>query len=159
MAANTKVSIVRRKSTNIWLVGQTSSFLSQTKLLSKRDVLSIFFHYKNELNLNIREAAHCATNDVLLVLKKANIPTTLKNKVIDKSEGLIKEWQKLMKNKENKSERSEGLRKNEEEWKMALEALFDIAHADALSMMKIEEDKEFLLAQRQKGRPVLINVL
>ena len=36
---------------------------------------------------------------------------------------------------------------------MAQEDLFDIAHANALNMMKIEEDKDFLIAQRQKGRP------
>jgi len=30
--------------------------------------------------------------------------------------------------------------------------LFDIAHADALSMIKIDEDKQFLIAQRIKGR-------
>ena len=33
-----------------------------------------------------------------------------------------------------------------------LENLFDIAHADALSMIKIPEDRAFLLAQREKGR-------
>jgi hypothetical protein len=31
--------------------------------------------------------------------------------------------------------------------------LFDIAHANALNLMTIEEDRAFLLAQREKGRP------
>lgn len=30
--------------------------------------------------------------------------------------------------------------------------LFDVAHNDALQIMKIEEDKHFLMAQREKGR-------
>ena len=30
--------------------------------------------------------------------------------------------------------------------------LFDIAHQNALSMIKIAEDREFLAAQREKGR-------
>jgi hypothetical protein len=30
--------------------------------------------------------------------------------------------------------------------------LFDVAHVDALSLIKIAEDREFLLAQREKGR-------
>ena len=34
-----------------------------------------------------------------------------------------------------------------------LDDLFDIAHADALKMIKIEEDKLFLISQRKKGRP------
>ena len=33
-----------------------------------------------------------------------------------------------------------------------LDDLFDIAHSDAMGLMKIEEDK-FLLLQRQKGQP------
>lgn len=33
------------------------------------------------------------------------------------------------------------------------EFLFDIAAADALETMEIQEDKDFLLQQRQKGRP------
>lgn len=34
-----------------------------------------------------------------------------------------------------------------------LDDLFDIAHSDALTMMRIEEDKKFLEKQRMKGRP------
>jgi hypothetical protein len=30
---------------------------------------------------------------------------------------------------------------------------FDIAHQDALTMIRIEEDKLFLVKQREKGRP------
>lgn len=33
-----------------------------------------------------------------------------------------------------------------------LDDLFDIAHADALDLISIEEDRAFLVAQRQKGR-------
>ena len=32
------------------------------------------------------------------------------------------------------------------------ENLFDIAHANALEMISIEEDKQFLMAQREPGR-------
>jgi len=31
--------------------------------------------------------------------------------------------------------------------------LFDIAHADALDTMTTDIDKQFLITQRQKGRP------
>lgn len=33
-----------------------------------------------------------------------------------------------------------------------LDDLFDIAHADVLNLISIEEDRAFLVAQRQKGR-------
>ena len=40
----------------------------------------------------------------------------------------------------------------EKDFKADLENLFDIAHANALQMIRIEEDREFLLAQREEGR-------
>lgn len=41
----------------------------------------------------------------------------------------------------------------EDLWSQDLDELFDIAHADALEMIIIEEDRQFLLAQRKKGQP------
>ena len=32
------------------------------------------------------------------------------------------------------------------------ENLFDIAHANALEMISVEEDKQFLMGQREPGR-------
>jgi hypothetical protein len=34
-----------------------------------------------------------------------------------------------------------------------MENLFDVAHADALTLIKIKEDKDFLISQRKPGRP------
>ena len=34
-----------------------------------------------------------------------------------------------------------------------MDDLFDIAHSEALEQLKNEEDKNFLVLQRQKGRP------
>ena len=33
-----------------------------------------------------------------------------------------------------------------------LDDLFDISHANALNMIVLQEDKDFLLTQREKGR-------
>ena len=54
--------------------------------------------------------------------------------------------------KKNKGRSSETQKKNEKEFKNIFDDLFDIAHQRALEMIKNEEDKEFLLAQREKGR-------
>ena len=40
-----------------------------------------------------------------------------------------------------------------------LENLFDIGHADALSTIKIPEDKAFLLAQREKGQRGVVGLV
>ena len=41
---------------------------------------------------------------------------------------------------------------NQAQFKASLNDLFDIAHRDALSLIKIPEDKEFLIAQQETGR-------
>ncbi|GBP79305.1 hypothetical protein EVAR_55363_1 [Eumeta japonica] len=83
-----------------------------------------------------------ASADVISLWERAGIPTKLKKDVIKKIENKFNEWQKLKK-KENKVKRSEGLRNKEKEWQDNLEYLFDIAHADALNKITIEEDKLF----------------
>lgn len=52
-----------------------------------------------------------------------------------------------------KDRKTESARNAVKEFTLKLDDLFDIAHQDALTMMTSEEDKEFLLKQRQKGRP------
>ncbi|GBN48557.1 hypothetical protein AVEN_233106-1 [Araneus ventricosus] len=44
-------------------------------------------------------------------------------------------------------------KRRQQEFKSNSNNLFDIAHADALQLMKIEEDKMFLQRQREPGRP------
>lgn len=41
---------------------------------------------------------------------------------------------------------------NQAKFQESLDDLFDIAHQDAMSIIRIEEDRLFLLAQREKGR-------
>ena len=76
----------------------------------------------------------------------------LKKHVVPKIENIYKEWEKLKKNKENKAKRSDYLKQKEDQWNEGLEELFDIAHANALEMITIQEDKDFLLCQREKIR-------
>ena len=114
--------------------------------------MALFFYYKDATKQTVREASHSTTTDVLEVWAKARIPTRLKKHVVDKIEYLFREYDKLKKNKENKAKRSESLQKKEENWKDDLEGLFDIAHANAMNMISIQEDREFLLAQREVGR-------
>ena len=152
MACAQSTASATRKQTEIWLIGQMSDSLSNTKLLSKKEVMALFYHYKTIQKQTVRDACHSAASDVLEVWEKAHIPTRLRKHVIDKIEGLFKEYDKLKKNKENKAKRSEFLKAKEESWKAGLDELFDIAHAEALDLIVIEEDRQFLLAQREAGR-------
>ena len=106
-----------RRETELWLIGQMSEILSSTKLPSKKEVMALFFYSKEATKQTVREASHSTTNDVLEVWAKARIPTRLKKHVVEKVECLFHEYDKLKKNKENKTKLSESLLKKEEEWK------------------------------------------
>jgi len=56
-----------RKDTEIWLIGQISDTLSATQLPSKKEVMSLFFHYKQVANQTVRDASHSTADDVLEV--------------------------------------------------------------------------------------------
>jgi hypothetical protein len=56
-----------RQETEIWLVGQISDTLNATKLPSKREVMSLFFHYKETMKQTVRAASHSTANEVLEV--------------------------------------------------------------------------------------------
>ena len=111
-----------------------------------------FFYYKLVENKTIRNACHATAEDVLEVWQKTHIPTRLRKHVIAKLENTYKEWEKLKKNKKNGAKRSDGLKKKENLWKEDLANIFDIAHADALKLIRTDKIKEFLLEQRSKGR-------
>ncbi|KAL4084393.1 hypothetical protein QTP88_028216 [Uroleucon formosanum] len=52
----------------------------------------------------------------------------------------------------NKTKIGNLYRLREKQFEETLDDLFDIAHSNAMNTIKIDEDKEFLLLQRQKGR-------
>lgn len=150
------LSKATRNQSKVWLIGQLLSELSQSTLPSIGEVLRLFFYYKNEEKKSIRESATLTACGVINLWEKASIPIQLKKHIISKIEKLFKVWQNLKKNKENKKKRSEALKKKEQNWQQKLEDLFDIAHRDALNIMTVAEDKQFLLAMRQNRRQFLI---
>ena len=58
----------------------------------------------------------------------------------------------FIKNKNNKTKRSQIHIDKENKFSENLDDLMDIAHQNALDMIIIEEDKLFLIAQREDGR-------
>lgn len=67
---------------------------------------------------------------------------------MEKIEQLYDKWKNLIKGKNRQSAIKP---KKREAFTVKLTVLFDIAHAEALSAMKIKEDVEFL--QCERGRP------
>ena len=80
---------------NIWLAGWTSSKISQCESESsihfthheaslKKEVLTLFFLYKETERKAVHDASHCATEDVMEVWAKASVPTCLKQHAVKK---------------------------------------------------------------------------
>jgi hypothetical protein len=80
---------------------------------------------------------------------KARIPTRQQYHIINKIKEHHRKWKDLQK---AASRRTETQQLKEDAFSTGLDDLFDVAHVDALSLIKIAEDREFLLAQREKGR-------
>ena len=88
--------------------------------------------------------------------KKTRIPTQRKDHVAEKVIKLFTEWANLKKNKENKKKRSSQLIKNENDFNKRLDNLFDVAHKNAMELIRIEENHQFLLYQKEgrQGRTI-----
>ena len=86
--------------------------------------------------------------EALPLWARARIPTRQEYNLVAKLVSLFEEWRTLLKSKGKKSK----FQQAEEAFKEKLKDLFDMAHQNAMKMIKIQEDSDFLNAQRQKGR-------
>ena len=93
-----KLKPVKRNDNDIWLVGHSASTKHTTKRTSKKEVLTLFFLYKEAERKAVHEASHCATENLLKKWAEIRIPTSLKQHVVKKIEEMFEEWAKLKKN-------------------------------------------------------------
>lgn len=123
-----------------------------SKLPSKKDALSVLFYNIRVVKLTVRESANLVYDEVVLFWQKAKIPTQKKQRCVDKVENIYQQWRSMQKS---------GRKKNGsayENWFLEnLDDLFDIGHQNALESMSDQQDRDFLLSQRLKGRPGYMN--
>ncbi|ESO06635.1 hypothetical protein HELRODRAFT_160824 [Helobdella robusta] len=86
---------------------------------------------------------------VLPIWQRARIPTTQEYNAIKKLDDMFKLWQGL---KKHSKRNSDAQRRQEQAFVHSRKDMFDIAHANAIELIQIQEDREFLLAQREPGR-------
>lgn len=134
---------------SVFLIGTMTNQISGSKLPSKRDCLRVLFYNMRVIKLSLHESAILTIDECLVFWKKARIPTQSVVNIIPKLKKLYENWKNLDKNKLRKSATQKN---NENEFERTLNNLFDIAHANAMCMIKIKEDREFLYLQRQEGR-------
>ena len=141
--------VTLRKRDEIYLLGRTKERFTGSKLPSNGDVLRVYLHRMNSKGVLKHDAAVQTAKEIQMFWEKASIPIRPFHHVVKKLKDLVQQFEAL---KKNKGRSSETQKKNEKEFKNIFDDLFDIAHHRALEMIKNEEDKEFLLAQREKGR-------
>ncbi|GBO29411.1 hypothetical protein AVEN_209061-1 [Araneus ventricosus] len=88
--------------------------------------------------------------NILSFGKKARISTNSVPNCVRKLVNEFQDWRDLQK---NAKKLQDVFKRRQQEFESNLDNLFDIAHADALQLMKIEEDRMFLQRQREPGRP------
>lgn len=133
----------------VFLVGVIDQQITGSKLPSKRQCLSVLFYNMRFVGITLTESASLVIDECLIFWKKARIPTQDKAHCVKKLKKLYETLRNLEKSNKKTSEQC---RKKERDFDESLDNLFDIAHAEALNIIKIEEDKQFLLLQREKGR-------
>jgi len=139
---------VLRKSTDVYLIGPMKRELLGGKLPSNRDVLS-YFHYLLSTEKDVKVSAKIVIDKCFEFYNKARIPTRAHQHCITKFLKLYERWKKLKSHSSRQTVREIANRINFSE---SLDLLFDISHRDALKLITIEEDREFLILQRQPNR-------
>jgi hypothetical protein len=111
--------------------------------------LSVFLHHHLDLGEQKNESAQVVVKELLAFWARARIPTQRPDKIQGKILALHDRWRGLKKSEGRRSTKQE---ENEQRFSIEMKNLFDVAHADALCMITIQEDRDFLLAQREPGR-------
>src|SRR6218665_3325061 len=142
-------TIKTRSKSAIWLIGFEEDKLNGSKLPSNRQVLSIFFYRHNSLKETIHDSSRDVIREAVQFWDKARIPIQPEHRAILKLEKLYKKRVKLKKNAKRQTNTQ---KEKETEFVDDLDNLFDMAHMNALNLIKIKKDREFLVSQGENGR-------
>ena len=135
---------------NIYLINSVKNQITGSKLPSKNDCLSVLFYNMRFVKLNLNESIILVIDVCLTYWKKTRFPTHDPSYCSKKLKKLYDSWRTLEK---NKSRNSDLHKQRRQDFIHELNDLFDIAHVNAMSIIKINDDKKFLTLQRQRGRP------
>ena len=135
----------------LYLLGEPITAVSTIHLASSGEALGLLCHHHLSHRLPTRQASLYVIEEVTEVWNIACIQlyNIRKDHDIAKLELLYKEWSTL---KKHKIHQSESHTSNESQFCAKMNNLFDIAHANAVTIIKISEDLEFLAAQWEPGR-------
>lgn len=133
----------------LFLIGHLQPEISGEKLPSNREVLSVFCYHSPDKKEN---TVNSVCSQIKNYWNKTGIPTSRDQYIKNKILALYKKWKRLLKSS-NKIKKSEKEESKIRDFSAELDNLFDIAHKNALKLLKKSPiQKRFLLSQRKKGR-------
>lgn len=133
----------------IFLLGNSQPEFIGAKLPSKGDCLRVLVFNTREKKMKLNDSIASAVEECEQFWRNARIPTQFSADCRKKLRKLYIKYRTLEK---NKSKLGQVHRQREENFQNDLNNLFDIAHKNAVSIIKNPEDFEFLLNQRKPGR-------
>lgn len=129
-----------RTNMELYAIDFRSHQIVTSKLPSIRDVLSVLFYNTRKVNLPIKQSARLVFCEISVFWQKARIPIIDEENCVRKIENLYEKYRKV----QISSNRRSNIGK-ENDFNRNSNDLFDIAHRDALKVMKIEQDKLFII--------------
>jgi len=132
---------------SVCLVGGTAENFKTSKLPSQGEVLKVLFNYHSGESMSLKDSIDKTASLLLPIWVMARVPTKAAYHVIKHICKLHAERQELKKCINRKSATN---LTNQQTFQDSLDDLFDTAHRDALSLIKIEENHLFLKAQCER---------
>ncbi|GBP46036.1 hypothetical protein EVAR_24230_1 [Eumeta japonica] len=145
-----------RKKDEFFLLGvrDVDPLLRLNQLPTLRQVL-LRYHYILNESKYMKDSAHALIQELIEVWSKSSIPTEQQNHCIKKLIKCHKNWLLL---KKNRGRNSEAQRKRENLFTNELDKLLDISHASAMNVIKIAEDRAFLIDQREERKMIITSI-
>ena len=119
--------------------------VGSNRLPTIKQMLSVLFFNLRRLSNSVDKSITLAVEECIIFWRKARIPTQEFHKCTKK---LRLEYENYRKISKNSSRQTETQKKNEKDYEIRINKLFDIASANALTQMEDDTDKTFLLKER-----------
>ena len=132
-----------RSQTATYLLGQP---------LNDFDVLKVYFFHHKTNNLPQKSAMKLVIAKIFEIWSKARIPVSEERSVVRKLEASLTKYRNVCRNKKRRGDAQVA---KETEFVNIISTLFDISHHNALNLIKIDEDKTFLIDQRSQRKYVI----
>ncbi|KAK0173137.1 hypothetical protein PV328_006380 [Microctonus aethiopoides] len=117
---------IKNSGKNIYLIGYELKVLSQRKLPTIREVLSLLMYNHNSLRKPLNESVRIVVNEVKSVWSKTKIPVMNDSSIVRKLKKLYDKWIKVKKNMLRTKSITQKIK--EADFKLLSQKLFDIAN-------------------------------